>query len=110
MFKTFGKVFIFALFSAVFLLCSIETVFAHPGRTDSNGGHYCRTNCPSWNLSYDEYHFHDSTKPLPVVNEPSTSKTEIADSNDSFNWFGSGFFALGGGFVTYLFMKPKKKL
>ena len=33
-------------------------VSAHPGRTDSAGGHTCRTNCPSWGLAYGEYHFH----------------------------------------------------
>ena len=24
---------------------------AHPGGTDSNGGHTCRTNCGKWGLS-----------------------------------------------------------
>ncbi len=45
---------------------------AHPGRTDSSGGHTCRTNCPSWGLSYGEYHYHNgggrSTAPVtPIV-------------------------------------------
>ena len=31
---------------------------AHPGRTDSAGGHTCRTNCPSYGLAFGEYHFH----------------------------------------------------
>jgi hypothetical protein len=31
---------------------------AHPGRTDSNGGHTCRTNCEKWGLKYGEYHYH----------------------------------------------------
>jgi hypothetical protein len=34
------------------------TVHAHPGRTDANGGHTCRTNCASWGLSDGEYHTH----------------------------------------------------
>ncbi|MFT4415331.1 YHYH domain-containing protein [Fredinandcohnia humi] len=34
-------------------------VSAHPGRTDSSGGHTCRTNCPSWGLDWGEYHYHD---------------------------------------------------
>lgn len=34
-------------------------VYAHPGRTDSSGCHTCRTNCPSWGLSYGEYHCHN---------------------------------------------------
>jgi hypothetical protein len=31
---------------------------AHPGRTDANGCHTCRTNCSSWGLSDGEYHCH----------------------------------------------------
>lgn len=43
--------------------------FAHPGRTDSSGGHTCRTNCTSWGLSTGEYHYHRS-KGLPQAKEP----------------------------------------
>lgn len=39
------------------ILCPYNT-FAHPGRTDSNGCHYCRTNCARWGLNQDEYHCH----------------------------------------------------
>lgn len=35
--------------------------YGHPGRTDSSGGHTCRTNCPDWGLSYGEYHYHGYT-------------------------------------------------
>lgn len=35
---------------AIVLLCCISVSFAHPGRTDSNGGHY--------NRSTGEYHYH----------------------------------------------------
>lgn len=41
----------------IFLLFSISDVDAHPGGTDSNGGHRCLTNCSSWGLSYGEYHY-----------------------------------------------------
>jgi len=34
--------------------------FAHPGGTDSLGGHYCWTDCEEWGLHYGEYHFHDA--------------------------------------------------
>lgn len=37
------------------------TVFAHPGRTDSNGCHTCRKNCASWGLSSGEYHCHNGS-------------------------------------------------
>lgn len=43
--------------------------FAHPGRTDSAGGHTCRTNCTSWGLSNGEYHYHRS-KGVPQAKEP----------------------------------------
>ncbi len=39
------------------ILCPYNT-FAHPGRTDSNGCHYCGTNCARWGLNQDEYHCH----------------------------------------------------
>ena len=32
---------------------------AHSGGTDSNGCHTCRTNCPSYNLNFGEYHCHN---------------------------------------------------
>jgi hypothetical protein len=40
------------------VLPSSSFVEAHPGRTDSSGGHTCRTNCESWGLGYGEYHYH----------------------------------------------------
>ena len=43
--------------------------FAHPGRTDSSGGHTCRTKCTSWGLSTGEYHYHRS-KGVPQAKEP----------------------------------------
>jgi hypothetical protein len=49
---------LFIVFLSVILPFAIS--FAHPGRTDSSGCHTCRTNCPSWGLSYGEYHCHRS--------------------------------------------------
>jgi len=46
-----------------------QITLAHPGRTDSSGCHTCRTNCPSWGLSYGEYHCHRA-KALPQPKEP----------------------------------------
>jgi hypothetical protein len=42
------------------LSLSPTAALAHPGNTDSSGCHTCRTNCPSWGLSYGEYHCHNS--------------------------------------------------
>jgi hypothetical protein len=41
---------------------------AHPGRTDSSGGHTCRTNCESWGLDHGEYHSHGGYE-APEVEE-----------------------------------------
>lgn len=41
---------------------------AHPGDTDSNGGHTCRTNCEDYGLQYGEYHYHNSS-PTTTVND-----------------------------------------
>lgn len=42
---------------------------AHPGRTDSSGGHTCRTNCAKWGLENGEYHYHNGggSKPAPAA-------------------------------------------
>ena len=48
-------------------------VLAHPGRTDASGCHTCRTNCPSWGLSFGEYHCHRA-KALPQPKPPIKSK------------------------------------
>ena len=61
------KKYIVALIVLTFIFPSVS--FAHPGRTDSSGGHTCRTNCASWGLSTGEYHFHRS-KGVPQAKEP----------------------------------------
>lgn len=47
------------LIALVLLFISPMIVLAHPGRTDSNGCHTCRTNCENWGLSYGQYHCHN---------------------------------------------------
>lgn len=47
----------FCLLTASFFFSSVTV--AHPGRTDANGGHTCRTNCEKWGLEYGEYHYHN---------------------------------------------------
>ena len=38
-----------------------SVIVAHPGNTDSSGGHTCRTNCGDWGLEYGEYHYHNGS-------------------------------------------------
>ena len=45
-------------FLLIFSLLFPFTVSAHPGRTDENGGHYCRTNCEKLGYKQGEYHYH----------------------------------------------------
>lgn len=40
---------------------------AHPGRTDSDGGHYCRTNCDDWDEEWDEWHSHGTYSAPPTA-------------------------------------------
>ncbi|MYI82137.1 MAG: YHYH domain-containing protein, partial [Chloroflexi bacterium] len=37
-------------------------VEAHPGGTDGNGCHTCRTNCARWGISYGYYHRHNPVR------------------------------------------------
>lgn len=57
-------------------------VEAHPGRTDSNGCHTCRTNCAKWGLSYGQYHCHGKTNSsTSSSNTNKTMTTKALDSN-----------------------------
>jgi hypothetical protein len=53
----------------LFLFLFTGSASAHPGRTDSSGGHTCRTNCESWGLDHGEYHSHGGYE-APEVEEP----------------------------------------
>jgi competence protein ComEC len=50
---------IIPLFLSIILILVPAIASAHPGRTDSKGGHYCRTNCAKWGLKTGEYHYHN---------------------------------------------------
>ena len=56
-------------------------VEAHPGRTDSNGCHTCRTNCAKWGLRYGQYHCHGKTNSSTSSNTNKTTTTKVLDSN-----------------------------
>lgn len=55
-----------------------SVVNAHPGRTDANGGHTCRTNCEKWGLKYGEYHYHNG-------GSSSSGSSSSSSSNSSSN-------------------------
>lgn len=60
----------------VLLLILPLSVFAHPGRTDAQGCHTCRTNCASWGLANGEYHCHNK----PTTIETKEARTESRQS------------------------------
>jgi hypothetical protein len=53
------KKFIFIVASLVISFFAWDIASAHPGGTDSSGGHHCWTNCAKWGLSYGQYHYHN---------------------------------------------------
>lgn len=65
----------------LFIIVMMPAVaWAHPGKTDSIGGHKCIKGCENWGLFYGEYHLHDKDgKPIRVarktrvIREPSAS-------------------------------------
>ena len=63
-------------------------VDAHPGRTDANGCHYCRTNCTKWGLSIGEYHCHNGSG-SNSSSSSSYNSTNSYNSNTSSNTTGS---------------------
>ncbi len=53
----------------ILLLFFPGVTYAHPGRTDGNGGHTCRTNCEKWGESYGGYHYHNGGTSAPPVQQ-----------------------------------------
>lgn len=51
---------ILLLLVIIYFFSFSDTSYAHPGNTDSDGGHTCYTNCGKWGLEYGEYHYHNS--------------------------------------------------
>ena len=75
-----------ALLGFLFTFLFGTMAYAHPGRTDSNGGHTCRTNCGNWGLSTGEYHYHNgggttSSSSSSSSNSSSSSTTNINDKD-----------------------------
>lgn len=65
-----------AIAAMLLLTSSVASVSAHPGRTDSNGGHTCRTNCEKWGLEYGEYHYHNGGGSSKSKSNSSKSKSK----------------------------------
>lgn len=88
-----NKILILLAFVSAFLLLP-GNILAHPGRTDSNGCHYCRTNCAKWGLANNEYHCHNgsgtsskkkttSSSNISSKKKTSSTKTVVSKSSDN---------------------------
>lgn len=66
------------LIAVILLLTSISSASAHPGRTASDGCHYCRTNCDSWGVPWNERHCHGGyTAPVVVPKTYTPTNTPV---------------------------------
>lgn len=114
-------------------LLFVAPVSAHPGRTASDGCHYCRTNCDRWGVPWNERHCHGTKTPptytlptsAPLPTASPTSKPTTPMKCDDNLWtflalgkqacrYGFWDFATGWGlvygvvgFVIYSFFKKK---
>jgi hypothetical protein len=83
----------FLILSTFFIFT--KPVNAHPGRTASDGCHYCRTNCDKWGEVQDERHCHNTPAPAPTPASPPTpdytapspviNTTPTCASNSTYN-------------------------
>ena len=56
-----------------------HAISAHPGKTDTFGGHRCIKGCEEWGLFYEEYHLHDKDwKPIRISKKKAAEKGGLA--------------------------------
>lgn len=60
------------------------TSFAHPGRTASDGCHYCRTNCEKWGVPKNQRHCHFYNEPTEEEMLNSKVVKEYSDDEITF--------------------------
>lgn len=61
------------ILSVALFFSSPNTLFAHPGRTASDGCHYCRTNCASWGEVQGARHCHGGYSPPSTYTAPTAT-------------------------------------
>jgi hypothetical protein len=67
-------------FLVLFLIFSSAVVFAHPGNTDANGCHYCRTNCSKWGEVANQRHCHGAPVVIPVYALPPVVEEPVVET------------------------------
>ena len=68
------------VFTAIALFST--TAQAHPGRTASDGCHYCRTNCDKWGVPWNSRHCHNGVKPEATDSLPHSHEDGVAHTHD----------------------------
>ena len=65
---------------ALLIFISPVVALAHPGKTDSVGGHKCYKGCEKWELLFGEYHLHDKYgKPIRVAKKVKKERRIVAE-------------------------------
>ncbi|MGG0720250.1 YHYH domain-containing protein [Robertmurraya massiliosenegalensis] len=87
----------------VLLLFFPLVTLAHPGGTDSSGGHTCRTNCEKWGLEYGEYHYHNSHPSVDYYSDGYNQGYDYAYSytsvcEEDYEWWWEGPQEFGNGY------------
>ena len=72
---------------AVLLVLLALDAAAHPGRTASDGCHYCRTNCSRWGVPADKRHCHGGAA-SPTTSTPRTQPQPTACPASTGTWRG----------------------
>ena len=82
-----GVVIVLALFVGS-LPGIVHLVEAHPGNTDSDGCHTCRTNCSKWGISNGFYHDHHPVRACILFDSAPSSLPEEANAglSDADGW------------------------
>lgn len=76
---------IISILFLITLLMNCNVVYAHPGRTNSSGCHYCKTNCSSWGLDDGEYHCHNGNTYTNSKGQVFSSDGSLINDNASSN-------------------------
>lgn len=71
----------FVVVVVLMLSSTPSSVKAHPGRTDANGCHTCKTNCGKWGLEYGQYHCHNGGGSSSGGSSSSQRKTSPSQNN-----------------------------
>ncbi len=71
------------LLLAVLILMLISEVYGHPGRTNSEGCHTCKTSCEQYGLQYGEYHCHNKISTSVMIESTINSSSSSVKTSST---------------------------